>query len=289
MAARQRLNALFRMCTTCSRTNPGMARETSHTFHNASTSQSVAFSRGARTGPLQSFGNRNLQTARGFASEASSPIGKGGPIGWQSLALLMVTGGGLVFYFDYEKKRRKTAVVELPSIGVAALGGPFELVDSRNGKKFTDKDLLGQYALLYFGFTHCPDICPDELLKIAEAVDLVEKTSGEKIQPVFISLDPERDNVAQVRAYVTEFHPRLIGLTGAKEACVAAAKAYRVYFTKANQTEEDYLIDHSIIHYLIDPEGAFVGFYGKNMDANAIGKSITDQVQKWKKDGKAIG
>jgi protein SCO1/2 len=86
-----------------------------------------------------------------------------------------------------------------------------------------------------------------------------------------------------------EFHPRLIGLTGAKEACVAAAKAYRVYFTKANQTEEDYLIDHSIIHYLIDPEGAFVGFYGKNMDANAICKSITDQVQKWKKDGKAIG
>ena len=64
-------------------------------------------------------------------------------------------------------------VVALPSIGVAALGGPFELIDSRNGKKFTDKDLKGQFALLYFGFTHCPDICPDELLKIAEVVDLV--------------------------------------------------------------------------------------------------------------------
>ena len=75
-------------------------------------------------------------------------------------------------------------MVELPSIGVAALGGPFELIDSRNSKKFTDKDLLGQYALLYFGFTHCPDICPDELLKIAEAVDLVGAVMSTLLLPL---------------------------------------------------------------------------------------------------------
>ena len=86
-----------------------------------------------------------------------------------------------------------------------------------------------------------------------------------------------------------EFHPRLLGLTGSKEQCKAAAKSYRVYYTRANETETDYLIDHSIIHYLIDPEGDFVGFFGKNMDEKAISKSITEHIQKWKQDGKAIG
>jgi len=202
-----------------------------------------------------------------------------GPVNWKSFALFCVTGGGLVAFYDYEKNRRKQAAVP-KSVGKAAIGGPFTLVD-QSGKKFTDKDLLGQWALLYFGFTHCPDICPDELLKIADAVDGIEQKAGKQVVPVFISIDPERDSVAQVRSYVKEFHPRMLGLTGSKEQTSAAAKAYRVYFTKANETEKDYLIDHSIISYLVDPSGDFVAFYGKNSDAETMVKEISDHIKHW--------
>ena len=136
-------------------------------------------------------------------------------------------------------------VLKTETAGKAAIGGPFELVD-QSGKSFTDKDLLGKFALIYFGFTYCPDICPDELEKMSAAIDEVgmhpcpppsqsrdiqyawsqplssltatfcyaEKQTGLQVQPVFISIDPERDSVKQVSSYVSEFHPRLIGLTG---------------------------------------------------------------------------
>lgn len=164
-----------------------------------------------------------------------------------------------------------------PSAGAAAIGGPFELVD-QDGRPFTDKNLRGNFALLYFGFTHCPDICPDELLKIADVVDAVEKRTGLPLQPVFISIDPERDNVKQVQRYVKEFHPKLIGLTGSKEACAAAARAYRVYYTKADDTGDDYLVDHSIITYLINPDGDFVTFFGKNTDAEGAATLISNHI-----------
>jgi len=129
------------------------------------------------------------------------------------------------------------------SAGKAAIGGPFDLADG-DGKTFTEKDLLGEFALLYFGFTFCPDICPDELEKMARAVNSLGKEkaclldllpafvgvvcsqhhrqyihhdaeqAGKSIQPVFISVDPERDSPKQVKQYVKEFHPRMLGLTG---------------------------------------------------------------------------
>lgn len=132
--------------------------------------------------------------------------------------------------------------------------------------------------MLYFGFTHCPDICPDELVKLAAAIDDVEKRTGKQVQPVFISIDPERDSVEKVNEYVKGFHPRLRGLTGPVEKVKEAAKAYRVYYTKTNDDPDDYLVDHSIIMYLLDPEGQFMAFYGKNLDkaelADRISKAI---------------
>ena len=115
--------------------------------------------------------------------------------------------------------------------------------------------LAGEFALLYFGFTFCPDICPEELEKIAEAMDLVEARTGVKVQPVFISVDPERDTPAKIKEYVAEFHPRMIGLTGGMEAVKQVSKKYRVYFSKTGESSTDYLVDHSIIHYFIDPAG----------------------------------
>ena len=104
----------------------------------------------------------------------------------------------------------------------------------------------------------CPDICPDELEKMAAAVDLVAK-AGKEVVPVFISIDPERDTVKRVKEYVKEFHPTLIGLTGGVEACKDAARQYRVYYHRTGEDgDPDYLVDHSIIMYLVDTHGGAV-------------------------------
>ena len=219
------------------------------------------------------------------------------PVGWKSLLLLIATGSGVLFFFENEKKRRMKSIAEnQKGVGKAAVGGPFELINAATNKKFTDKDLLGNFSLIYFGFTTCPDICPDELEKMAEVIDIVEKETEKQnsnpdnnassssslkrtpLVPVFVSVDPERDTAKVVKEYVKEFHPKLIGLTGSKEQCAKAARAYRVYYHKTNESSKDYLVDHSIIMYLIDKNGDFVAFYGKNYEARPMAMSILEHM-----------
>ncbi|CAI6006013.1 unnamed protein product [Closterium sp. NIES-65] len=377
------------------------------------------------------------------------------PVTWASLALLLLTGGALLTYFESEKRKRlevgrrpykafyppppcpipfpSAAVRELKPVGKAAIGGPFTLVDG-NGKAFTEADLKGRWALLYFGFTFCPDICPSQLINIAQAVDLVEKQVGVKVVPVFISVDPERDTADQVKEYVkdtteqvkevrtftprhvhpsarsplgtftplhvhpsarsplctftplhvhpsarsplctftplhvhpsarsplctftprhvhpsarsplctftplhvhpsarsplctftllhllettctslhllqcfsflyshhsscsclapiaplapllihptAEFHPRMIGLTGTPEQVKAAARAFRVYYMKTEEEGYDYLVDHSIISYLMSPEFEFVKFFGRNHTPEGLADGIAGEIK----------
>lgn len=202
----------------------------------------------------------------------------------------MATGAGVLWWYQYEKARKLESITgRAVVVGQAAIGGPFSLIDAQ-GQQFTDVDLRGRFVLLYFGFTHCPDICPEELEKVAMAVDVASKNSGVEngIVPVFISIDPERDGPAQVGAYVKEFHPRMIGLTGTLDAVRDAAKSYRVYYTKASigsdPNDQDYLIDHSIITYLLDPDGKFVTFFGRNYNAEEMAANVAGQVQTWKKN-----
>lgn len=119
----------------------------------------------------------------------------------------------------------------------------------QNGKPFTDADLKGKFTLIYFGFTHCPDICPEELDKMSDVVDKIDKEHPGKdiVTPVFVSVDPARDSVPQVKAYVQEFHPRIIGLTGDYDNVKKACKSYRVYFSTPPDAKatDDYLVDHS--------------------------------------------
>ncbi|KAB1224374.1 hypothetical protein CJ030_MR2G006765 [Morella rubra] len=150
----------------------------------------------------------------------------------------------------HEINNASKAVKEGPSVGKAAIGGPFNLIN-HDGKHVTEKDFLGKWTLMYFGFTHCPDICPDELQKLASAVDKIKEKTGIEIVPVFISVDPERDNVEQVGDYVKEFHPRLIGLTGSPDEIRNVARAYRVYYMKTAEEGSDYLVDHSIVMYVL--------------------------------------
>ncbi|KAL0316411.1 UNVERIFIED_CONTAM: protein SCO11, mitochondrial [Sesamum radiatum] len=237
-------------------------------------------------------GSRNDGGDNSGGSESASQQGKpvrGGPVSWMSFFLLLCTGGGLVFYYDREKKRHieginnaSNAVRQGPSVGKAAIGGAFNLID-HNGKSVTDKDFLGKWNLIYFGFTHCPDICPDELQKLASAIDKIKEKSGLEVVPVFISVDPERDTVEQVREYVKEFHPKLIGLTGSPDEVKNAARAYRVYYMKTEEEGSDYLVDHSIVMYLMDPNMQFVKFFGKNVDTTSLADGVIQEIKQHKK------
>ncbi|CAN6230392.1 unnamed protein product [Urochloa humidicola] len=227
------------------------------------------------------------QSGKSEQADAGKSV-RGGPVSWLSFLLLLVTGGGIIVYYDKEKKRqieelknRTSAVKPGQSVGTAAIGGPFKLLN-HDGKPVTEKDFLGKWTLFYFGFTHCPDICPDELQKMAAAIDKIREKAKLDIVPVFITVDPERDTVEQVRDYVKEFHPDLIGLTGTTDEIRQVARAYRVYYMKTEEEGSDYLVDHSIVMYLMNPQMEFVKFYGKNYDTDSLADGIIKEIKEQK-------
>ncbi|CAL5192326.1 unnamed protein product [Lathyrus oleraceus] len=246
--------------------------------------------------PADSNSSSNDDSGKGKESggeqEQKSDAGKsirGSPVSWLSLVFLVLTGAGLVYYYDREKKRHiegihnaSEEVKQGPSAGKAAIGGPFELTN-HHGKRVTEKDFLGRWTLMYFGFTHCPDICPEELQKLAAAVDKIKEKSGIQTVPVFISVDPERDTVEQVAEYVKEFHPKLIGLTGSTDEIKSVARAYRVYYMKTAEEDSDYLVDHSIVIYLMAPDMGFVKFFGKNNDVDSLTDGVIKEIKQYKK------
>ncbi len=157
--------------------------------------------------------------------------------------------------------------------GKALIGGPFSLTD-HTGKAVTHEDFKGKLMLVFFGYTYCPDICPAELQVMSAALDALG-TDAEKVTPVFITVDPARDTVEQMASYVASFHPRLVGLTGSEEAVKAAAKAYRVYFAKAGETNStDYLVDHSAFVYLMSREGEYLTHFSYGTPADKLAAGI---------------
>lgn len=142
--------------------------------------------------------------------------------------------------------------------GKEPIGGPFALVD-QNGRTRTERDFLGKLLLVYFGFTSCPDICPTELLTIATTLDRLGPAAA-GVQPLFITLDPERDTPDHLREYVSAFHPRLLGLTGSAEQIRKVAEAYRVYYAKVPIAGDSYTIDHMGFVYLMGADGRYLGF-----------------------------
>lgn len=158
--------------------------------------------------------------------------------------------------------------------GTALVGGPFTLTD-QDGRKVTDKDFRGRYMLVFFGYTYCPDFCPTELQVMSVALESLG-AKADAIQPIFISFDPERDTPEVLKQYVSNFHPRLVGLTGTQEEIAAAAKAYRVYYSKVpnSSAPDTYLMDHSTITYLMDPQGKFLKHFSYSTDASALAKAL---------------
>ncbi len=145
--------------------------------------------------------------------------------------------------------------------GKALVGGPFSLIDD-TGKRVTDQDYRGRYMLVFFGFTSCPDICPAGLQLISAALENLG-AKADRVTPIFISVDPERDTPAKIAAYVKNFSPRLVGLTGTPDDIGKVTKAYKVYYKKVpnNSVPGDYGMDHTSIIYLMDPDGEYVSHF----------------------------
>ena len=188
-----------------------------------------------------------------------------------ALVLLIAAGVG-----GYAWLNRHTA--EGQGSGVALVGGPFTLTD-HNGREVTEKTFLGKYMLVFFGFTFCPDVCPTELQVITTALDQMGP-EADAIQPVFITVDPERDTPEVLKAYVSNFGPRLLGLTGTPEQVAAAAKAFRVYYAKVKNSGSaaDYMMDHSTIIYLMGPDGRFVKHMTYTTDAAKLAGELKKTV-----------
>ena len=144
----------------------------------------------------------------------------------------------------------------MPMARASAIGGPFQLID-QSGRTVTDANLRGHPFLVFFGFTHCPDVCPTTLFEVSEVLGKLGP-DAERVRALFITVDPERDTPAQMKDYLSNFNPRLVGLTGDPAAIAAVSKAYRVYVKKVPLDHGDYTMDHTALVYLMDKEGRFV-------------------------------
>ncbi len=162
------------------------------------------------------------------------------------------------------------------SEGKALIGGPFSLVDT-DGKRVTDRDFRGKLMLVFFGYTHCPDICPTEMQNMADVMDKLGAAANE-VAPIFISVDPARDTQKTLSAYVKNFSPRIIALTGSEDEVASAAKAYRVYFRKAEGGSDNYTVDHSVFVYLMDRQGEYLTHFMFNTPADTIAGTIKKHV-----------
>ncbi|ORX70203.1 SCO1 protein [Linderina pennispora] len=219
-----------------------------------------------------------------------------GPLSPIGISLFLATAAGIVYYFTVTKERvqqerKQKQHGEQQTVGKPNVGGPFSLTN-QDGNPLTNADLQGKFALIYFGFCHCPDICPDELDKIGEALEILDRNPATKdtIQPVFITCDPQRDSPEAIKKYLTEFHPKFIGLTGSVDQVRSACKAFRVYFSKPPKVEEgqDYLVDHSIFSYFMDPDGQFIDVYGKDKSALGMASDIEHRITQFLGTGRTV-
>jgi protein SCO1 len=217
-------------------------------------------------------------------SSASPSKQDGAPVSWKNLVAVMVAGAAMVGYYNYEKERRLTKVSsnKVTTIGEASIGGKWLLVDV-DGNLVSDEDYLGKFVLVYFGFTNCPDICPNELVKIGNIVNALDKNKATKdqIHPIFISIDPRRDTVGQMKQYQQDFHPKIKYLTGTPDQVTSIAKAYRVYWSKVDEViddddEEDYSVDHTIVLYLMGRNGKFIDLFTQSVEEPQIVRRIAE-------------
>jgi len=153
----------------------------------------------------------------------------------------------------------------------SAIGGPFTLTD-QNGARVTDATYRGAPSIVFFGYTHCPDVCPTTLFDMSEI--LKRLPADKRVSALFVTVDPERDTPAALKEYLSSFDPRISGLSGTREEIDATLKAYRVYAKKQPQENGEYSMDHSAIVYLMDKQGRFVNALNLQSPPEAVAKEI---------------
>jgi len=235
--------------------------------------------------PCKRWSNNGKLLVRNFCSKPPPKkqdlfhkFSKLSPVNWRTFAFSGVCGGlllGFMYYLkaqkDYEEEKQKRL-----TIGRNLIGGPWQLV-SHEGKEMSSEDFLGKWVLIYFGFTHCPDICPDEIEKMVGIIDKIEKDKclSRDIIGLFFTVDPGRDTPARIKRYLEEFSPKLIGFTGTKEQVDKVCKTFRVYHSEGpKDLGSDYIVDHTIILYLMDPEGNFIDYFGQKRSISEVVDAI---------------
>ena len=154
------------------------------------------------------------------------------------------------------------------------IGGAFELTDHQ-GQPASNESYAGRYRVVYFGFTFCPDICPTELQSISAALDMLGDDAA-KIQPLFITVDPERDDVEAMAAYMSHFHPSFVGLTGTPEEIERTAQTFKIYYSKApiSDDPDDYTMNHSSLIYVMDCEGRYISHLRQGASPEEIAEAL---------------
>ncbi|CAA2964485.1 SCO1 homolog 2, mitochondrial isoform X1 [Olea europaea subsp. europaea] len=192
--------------------------------------------------------------------------------------------GGLAFFMHYNDEKRaipkgQGVKFERSAIQGPIIGGPFSLINTE-GQLVTEHNLLGNWVLLYFGYTSSPDVGPAEVQKMVKSVDILESKQNLKILPIFVTIDPQRDTPAQLRAYLREFDSRIEGLTGPVAAIRQMAQEYRVFFKRVDEEGDDYLVESSQNMYLMNPNMEVVRCFGVEYRAEELTEEILKEMKK---------
>eukprot|EP01084_Bolivina_argentea_P291394 500810_1 len=207
-------------------------------------------------------------------------------LSWRTvIGTIIVFGiGTIIFQQQLHKHRQKQRAPEYESYGEAQIGGGEWKMTDHNNKQIDQTSLIGKYQVVYFGFTFCPDVCPRELTKMANAMHLLKERGykiGEDILPVFVSVDPKRDTPQLIKKYIRQFHPQIYGLTGSPTQVAKFAKAYKAYFSTPGPGEntEDYIIDHVTMMYVMGRQGEYIGHISTLENADEMADKIANMIK----------
>jgi len=217
----------------------------------------------------------------------ASKIARGGSVYFLCMALV-----AMYVWILRQRSNKEHVAKKVETLGRASLEGKFDLVQTKDGEEFSTDDLLGKWSLIYFGFTRCPDVCPEQLEKMAYVIQSIEETkknpksemSDVDIVPLFISIDVRRDTFEEINEYCESFHPSLIGLSGTEKQVDAAAKSFRLYFSKGmyGESDEDYLLDHTVVIFLLNPENKIEEYFTQSKSPGQIIFETHQAIKKWK-------
>jgi protein SCO1/2 len=186
-----------------------------------------------------------------------------------SVLLVILAGGSLVVM-----QRMAERAGGGTASGTVSIGGPFTLVEG-SGKTVTEQDFQGKWLLVFFGYTHCPDVCPTTLNTVANALDELPAADRDKVRALFVTVDPDRDTPAVMQDYVAGFaNPLIIGLSGSDRQIEGAMKAYRVYAAKHPEGDGEYSMDHSAFVYIMNPEGSYQTHVGFDIQPDELAKKL---------------